>query len=481
MILFHPSARTYTLTAFVLDGLRGIAAFCVVCHHSVLVVFSWDIHRGWYPGSNQPWLVQFIKLPIIRLIIAGKPQVALFFVVSGYAISYKPLQQARQGDFKGVGLTLFSSVFRRHTRLFMPATFVTLFSALSVQVDRNWYGSPSDGLPGVAVPTRVPFIADSLMGQLNHWGISEVVFTSPLNNGIAQDGDPHTLGSPYDGNLWTLPVEFSSSLVVFGFLMAFAMIHNRIRMVAAIAVASYLEWYFIFWTVFLFMCGMFICDLHFEIDEIMAKASRTSTDAGGEAGDRFVLPIWARAGRQGVWSKITDRLTYLRGAKRLAGRLAGVLAFWLSLHILSTPPAAGGARFSFGYVTLLSWVPERLHDNLLVPLGAVATVLVLDRATFLQVLFTNRVSQYLGRISFSLYMIHGPLLWSMGLKFAHYFLGLTGGATDGAYGLAVFMAACVWWIITIYLADLTTTFIDKPCVRLSRWAYAKISKADSGR
>lgn len=456
-------------------------------------MFGWDIHGGWVPGSGQPWLVQFIKLPIIRLLIGGPQQVAIFFVVSGYAISYKPLRQAREGKFKDVGLTLFSSVFRRHTRLFMPAAFITLCCAISVQIDRNWYGS--DGLPGVAVPTRVPPIEPDLLSQLQNWALGQMLFTNPLNNGIAQAADPHIVGNAYDANLWTLPVEFSSSLVVFVFLMAFAMIHNRIRMAAAVAVAFYLEWYFLFWTVFLFMSGMFICDLHFEIDEIMARrgeraneASETSTStttpaSTGPDDARFVLPRWARVGggHEGMsfFSRMTDKLTHLRGAKHVAGRLLGVTAFLLSLHVLSVPAVVGGARFSWGFVTLMSWVPDRLGDSLVIPLGAIATVFVLDRATFLQVLFTNGFSQFLGRISFSLYMIHGPLLWSIGLKFMHYFLGITGGATDATYGMAVFLSAVLWWIIAIYLADVVTTFVDKPCVKFSRWVYGKISKDDS--
>lgn len=415
---------------------------------------------------------------------------AIFFVVSGYAISYKPLRQARAGQFRDVGITLFSSVFRRHTRLFMPAAFITLCCALSVQIDRDWYGS--DGLPGVAVPTRVPPIENDLMSQLKNWALGQVLFTNPLNNGLAQATDPHIAGNAYDANLWTLPVEFSSSLVVFVFLMAFAMVYNRIRMAAAVAVIFYLEWYFIFWTVFLFMSGMLICDLHFELDEISARraerrakqAAATSTSMPTGPDDaQFVLPIWARVGSQksaSFFSKVTDKLAHLRGAKRLAGRLIGIMAFLLSLHVLGVPAIVGGARYSFGYVTLMSWVPERLGDSLVTPLGAIATVFVLDRAPFLQVLFTNRFSQFLGRISFSLYMIHGPLLWSIGLKFMHYFLGITGGATDATYGMAVFLSAFFWWIIAIYLADLTTTFVDKPSVRFSRWAYSKISKEDSG-
>lgn len=60
----------------------------------------------------------FIRLPIIRILISGPALVAIFFVVSGYAISHKALKLSHKGRYADVGISLFSSVFRRHTRLF---------------------------------------------------------------------------------------------------------------------------------------------------------------------------------------------------------------------------------------------------------------------------------------------------------------------------------------------------------------------------
>lgn len=395
---------------------------------------------------------------------------ALFFVVSGFAISYKPLKLARQGNYAEVGTTLFSSVFRRHSRLFLPAAFVTLCCALVTQMDANFYGY--DGLPGAAVPIRVPPRANNLWGQLNHWAWTEITFTNPVLNGLVQADDPHIAGNPYDANLWTLPIEFSSSLVVFMFLTAFSRVHNRVRLLAAFLVGMYLQWYFLYWAVFLFFGGMLVCDLHFETEELRAKYAQRS-----EAGDDTVLPMWAR-GPQGFISRITSKLTSSYGIGRLAGRVVGVVAFVLALHVLSVPATNLGAHDTFGYVWITSLVPIHMGDHLLVPLAAIMTVFILDHAPFLQILFTNPFSQYLGKISFSLYMLHGPMLWSVGLKLSHFFLNITGWDTGVQYVLGVFLAACVWWTITIYFSDLTATYVDEPCVRFSKWAYGKLSKKD---
>lgn len=450
------------------DGLRGIACLCVVLHHSSLLWFSWDIHTGWRPNEVS-WLAHVIKLPIIRLLIAGPPQVAIFFVVSGYAISYKALKLARQMKFAEVGYTLFSSVFRRHTRLYMPAAFVTLCSALMTQLDSQWFGA--DGLTAVAVPTRVPPHALNLMDQLNHWGGVQIQFTRPILRELTNGDVANIVDNAYDPNLWTLPLEFSSSLVVFMFLIAFTRLHNRVRMLAAAGISIYLQWYFVSWVVFLFMGGMFICDLHFEIEELF---SGTNNDSGHD--DVTILPMWARV-RRGFSSRIVEKIT----RARVVGRILGLAAFIGALFLLSTPEVWLGARDTYGYATLTSWVPPRFGDAFLVPVGAVLLVLVLDHAAFLQILFTNSFSQYMGKISFSLYLIHGPMLWSLGLKLGHFGLSLTGQENNEEYALGILIAACLWWPVVIYLADLTSTHIDENCVRFSKWAYGRLTKEENGQ
>ncbi|KAF3762279.1 hypothetical protein M406DRAFT_46697, partial [Cryphonectria parasitica EP155] len=426
-----------------LDGLRGLAAFFVVLHHSSLVWFSWKIHGGWNPNSDQTaW---FVRLPIIRFFISGAPQVRIFFVVSGYAISHKPIKLARQGRYAEIGATLSSSVFRRHSRLFLPAACITLLSALIIQLDPGWFGS--EGLEGVAVPTRTVPHANNLLDQLWHFKDAEIQATNPISQGLAQGGESRVYLNPYDPNLWTLPMEFSSSFVVFLFLTAFARIRNRVRMFFALGVIVYFQYNFGYWALYPFLCGMLICDIHFEMDEIRAKYA-----AGPDSADTSVLPI---------------------------GVVFGLAAFLGSLWLLSTPDAFLGSKQSWGFVTLVSWVPETLRDQALVPTGAALLVLVVDQFPFLQILFTNSFAQYMGRISYALYLVHGPLLWSLGLSFAHTTLDLTGKEGDWQYGFGIFLAACLWWPIAIYAADLTARFVDENCVRLGRWVYEKLLKQES--
>jgi peptidoglycan/LPS O-acetylase OafA/YrhL len=164
-------------TDSLLDGMRGVSAFCVAIHNSTLLWFGWEMCFKYEPGSFEIW-----KLPIIRLIVSGPPHVVIFFIVSGYAISYKPLKLMHQGRFAGVGSSLASSVFRRHPRLFMPAAVVTVFSALMTQM--NWYDPQGQGLPGTTQPTREPPHAGNLRDQLVHYAYTQVWNTDAIGRGI---------------------------------------------------------------------------------------------------------------------------------------------------------------------------------------------------------------------------------------------------------------------------------------------------------
>lgn len=425
-------------------------------HHSSLLWFSWDIHKGWVPGEG----LQLIKLPIIRLLISGFPHVAIFFAVSGFAISHKPLKLAREGRYDEVGSTLSSSVFRRHSRLFMPAAAVTLATALTTQL--GWFDL--GGLPGVAQPTRPPPHANNLGDQLLHFAHTEVAVTDPIGQEHAQAGVGRRVDNPYDANLWTLPIEFNSSMVVFMFLTAFARVHGRVRMAFALALIIYLQYFFAYWALFLFLGGMFICDLHLELEQ------RGSRPAEAPLPDEITVPPTWRRARQESASRITSKIA----ASRIPGRAFGMAAFVLALWLLSMPKEELGGREALGYSTITSLVSVKFHDQMIVPLGAVILVLVVDRATFLQVLFTNPFSQYMGRISFSLYMVHGPLLWTLGSVLGRKSVGITGGQTNAMYTLGIAIAAFLWWPVTIYVADLTYRCVDSKCVQFSRWAYESL-------
>lgn len=350
----------------------------------------------------------------------------------------------------------------------MPPAVVVLCTALTAFAFPTWI--PTTGLPDVAVPTRTVPGASTITEALRNWYDIELSSTRPINNGFLQHTDPHIEFNAYDPNLWTLPIEYSSSMAVFLVLLAGARLRNRVRIALSVALVAYLEYNFDFVGLLVFLAGMVVCDLHFEIEHTLA---RSRAPAGG--GGLVLAETLAPAPRRGVVLRTMDRFkrAYVVGLGRLVGLVAFVFALWL----LSTPDV--GTHESWGYVTLSSWVADFYGDHILVPFGAILMVFVLDHTPFLQILFTNRFSQYMGKISYSLYLVHGPLVWSIGIKLGQFTVGsITGGDTNTKYFWGMMLAFAFWCPMAIYSADLVTRHVDDNFVWLAKWVYDSLCKKD---
>ena len=113
-----------------LDGLRGIASFIVFLHHYSFLVPPCSAYYGVDTTETRSWSV--IQLPFIRVIHSGRPMVHVFFVLSGFVLSRKPLKLARAGNYSDLHTTLSSSIFRRGLRLFLPAVASTFTAFLLI-------------------------------------------------------------------------------------------------------------------------------------------------------------------------------------------------------------------------------------------------------------------------------------------------------------------------------------------------------------
>lgn len=376
----------------------------------------------------------------------------IFFVISGYALSYKPIKVSRQGRYDELSSALASSVFRRHPRLFMPAIIVTFCTAIL-----TWLGAfGTEGWGGVAIASRQPPRFDNLYDQLSNWSRTMIGAMDPLGKDMFRGG------TQYDPNLWTLPIEFDSSLVIFLCLAAFSRLSSRVRMLFTFAVAFYAE-YFLFYPIFLFMSGMLICEIRMSCDE---RASATASS------ENSILPSWAEKPR-GWLSRMARRVT----KNKVLKTTLALVSFISAVYVLGMPEIHRGAGQSPGFITLTSLIPSQFAnapDNFWLPIAAAWLVLTVDHASFLQVLFTNRFAQYLGKISFALYLVHGPLLWTLGFVLGKKCLDIVGNTSNESYVFAMALAAALWWPVAIYFADLTQRFVDAKCVNFSKWAYDRL-------
>jgi peptidoglycan/LPS O-acetylase OafA/YrhL len=108
-----------------LDGMRGFACVVVFVSHCVPSFFPYGKVGFWSINGtrNDNYITQ---LPIIRLTYAGTSMVLIFFVLSGFSITLKPLKLARQGASDLLYNNLVSATFRRAGRLYFPCVALML-------------------------------------------------------------------------------------------------------------------------------------------------------------------------------------------------------------------------------------------------------------------------------------------------------------------------------------------------------------------
>jgi hypothetical protein len=154
-----------------LDGLRGVAALFVVIHHYAYT-FTASSLQGWHAGpeGSHNW---FFQLPLIRVVHSGRFMVAIFFVISGYVLSYRSLKLAREGKQVELLDSLASSVFRRWLRLHLPVIVSTFIAFLAARADfwtdmhAGWEHDPLGTYlypKPVALPTRQGTLVEQLWG-----------------------------------------------------------------------------------------------------------------------------------------------------------------------------------------------------------------------------------------------------------------------------------------------------------------------------
>ncbi|THW75949.1 hypothetical protein D6D17_10499, partial [Aureobasidium pullulans] len=179
-----------------LDGMRGIASVLVFVHHVTLP--SHDVSAAW---SAEVPFNSVLRLPLIRFFYNGPFMVAIFFAVSGYALSYKPAKLMRQGDFETLCSTLSSSVFRRAFRIFLPCIASTSFIVLCVRLWLYEWTRPVATDPSrlSGGPEFHPERATTVMEQIRPWLHELTRFVNPFTN----DDLKH-----YDGHLWTISTEY---------------------------------------------------------------------------------------------------------------------------------------------------------------------------------------------------------------------------------------------------------------------------------
>lgn len=386
------------------DGLRGVAALIVyVFHYSYL----WFPNLGSGYGSNEGnrW---FWQLPIIRVVHSGRASVSIFFIISGFVLSIKTLSiiKAKGGKLDGDKAleSISGSVFRRPFRLYPSIVVQTaIISALA-----RW---PTLHLPTVdnnpgTIPPTLPTASDQFWGWLG-------VLNGQFNPFQFVPGRTVQYPNPLDGHLWTIPVEWNGSMMIFLYLTAFVRSKPWVRMSVLVLLIT--------WAYRLGFADQAI----FLAGPLLAEVSITwpPYHTYGTSDERVSLENGEKDGRK-QWHNY--RMAHL------LGHSTTIFWFLLGCFLCSWPEHLGAQ--TPGYQTLNSkYTPVAYIGNelatqvfwlscgsILIMLGVIYSPplrLDSDDEPLLQRLFTNRFSTYLGEISYSMYLCHGSINEIIGMRY----------------------------------------------------------------
>jgi peptidoglycan/LPS O-acetylase OafA/YrhL len=424
-----------------LDGVRGLACFMVVFYHNGLLL---------YPGHCAAWKrddPHFWRLPVARLPCSGPAMVDVFFVVSGYALSVRPLSFARAHDFPKAAETLSSGVFRRAIRLYTPVVFLTLTNA-ALSYFQLWDPAGAD---------HVPYHST---GAFTFWAWLDDLMTGLNPFTLSKSRTWNMPGLRYAIGMWTIPFEFRGSTVVFVSLLALARVRPVWRSVLLLAGVLYSiaqgEW-----DIFLFLSGPICCEMHHYLDRPRKSA----------AGD-------------------DEKTTRPNRAVSLVKNIALVFGLAVLLAVVTMPEYPDGFGDVRFYHTLTVKDPESWKDlpgvgRFPVCVASALLVLYLGQSRFFRHVLSSPFPQYLGDNSFGIYLVHVTLINSVGrplmraVTSAKDAMGLrTGIAGQIGSWLVLLTYAAVAIPVLFWISELVTRYVDQKSVQLAKWSEQKCLKKE---
>ncbi|OAX78978.1 hypothetical protein ACJ72_06712 [Emergomyces africanus] len=412
-----------------LDGIRGLAALGVVVLHMVL---------GFFPNSSYAYngtegRDSIFQLPFVRLLYTGQP--TIFFFISGYVLSLGTIKKCRSQSWGSLQLDLSSKIFRRLFRLYIPSIIATFIPMLMVCLNL---------FPAVAkfgdenMPHRTFDLSpkqETIFLQFWHWFRSIPPLFWPF------DWENFSQNSPYAYQLWTIPVEFRCSMVLFLVHAGFARCSSKTRL----TFNGILSLYFLTfekWDVFLFLAGGFLAELDIIKDEAaeIHPQKVEATDPKFRTIALYTPPAWFLVASM-------------------------ILALW----ILSVPAADIWKSWTF---QVLEWYAPRTYTAFFRFWDSVGTVILIWAITGLpsvQRFFSRPFFLYLGNLSFSLYLTHTIMMKFLLYPLMPWLYVTFGYQTTFQYGLTFTIAGTLTVLSSLWFAEVFQRYVEEPSAQFTKW------------
>ncbi|KAH6696637.1 acyltransferase family-domain-containing protein [Leptodontidium sp. MPI-SDFR-AT-0119] len=397
-----------------LDGMRGLASFCVFLEH---VAMKYHPHMFEEYGDDP----HFWQLPIIRLVFSGSVMVAIFFVISGFSLSLRPLELIYEKDWERLFVAVSSAMFRRTFRIILPPAVATFMIMLGVRMhlfDSKYSGAVDMDLGG-------PIYRGSFLVQVVDW--LEYVFSkliypyewaSPLYN---------VTESEYAAPMYTIPKELWSSFLLFITITSLSRLRAVVRLGFAVVLIYYCFWCMRY-DIGCFLCGMLMAEQHVR----SARSRSVPTSMGGKIVSTF------------SWSAVL------------------LVGFWLA----SIPHTHGSyGSHTYGFQIISAVIPW--GSNVFVA-GSILIVWAIANLPLLQRIFTSPILHYLGQISFALYLVHWPILAIWGWRLQPTIWKLTGNDTEFNHAVGFAISLVCITPVALCVADLFWRAVDIRCIKFAK-------------
>ena len=311
------------------EGIRGVACFMVVLSHLSLTFFPF-LHGFIGKAGDSHSIQGLIHNSPFGFLYSGTAAVYIFFVLSGYILSYVALKNSHQ--------KILSMSLKRYPRLMIPAVVSCVFAYLLLtfmQTDKSM-----------------------LAPWINKYGNFDYSLTGAVYSGTLES---FVRGrSLYNPILWTMQIELMGSFLVFG--LCYLVPYKK--------------------------------PLIFTISFIMILLVATG-----------VQLISANLGL-GLISFIIGHLFYLYG--RHVSSSLSLLLLIIGLYL------AGTHNDSLSYVPITSIIGSKSYafGNFFSGIMIVYAILFSDS---LNALFSKKLFIFMGKVSFSVYLIHVPIISTVGV------------------------------------------------------------------
>jgi peptidoglycan/LPS O-acetylase OafA/YrhL len=395
-----------------LEGLRGIASLQVVALHYLSALLPGVVFIG--SGAALTGWRAALASPPLSFLFDGSGAVCLFFLLSGAVLS---LSFGRQPH------AMVSNALRRVIRLGIPAAAALALSFVALAA------MPHAHRQAARLTGSAAFLGANMNSPLTARFLAQEI---ALDSMVAGYSDltpfrvlwrwPRPIQRSLDPPVWTLHVEFYGSL-----LIMFLVWVRSISRVAHAAMTLGALWLLISNPLVLFVVGHLAAPL--------LQSSRWRAVSGRPA-----------AGIAGIFLVVAGI----------------VLSVGAPLHAMAPIQAFINREATFRRFNAYGYTLQHMSGETLIFAGVLASAL-LQRA------LGARLLRSLGRLSFSIYLLHFPILFTF-VSAAIIRLPST-MSTALRLGLAVMIGLG----LTVILSILFERWVDRPATALSRWLGGKLA------